>query len=595
MTDEKDMNDGTPIEEPQVEEAPASADAYQPPAASGTGMKMPSWLVPAVGGGLVLLVLFLLFGRSSGNQLLVGFPDKDGEQDVMLYRLGEDENDGIEVLSGVEPGGGTLRVYKDGESVNSIRTAGFIEGEKLLPLYYADGSDMVFEWFDPGKEDTIEVMDSDDNFYPSIYLDSDQVQIVEYRDDDTRCYLADIGEEADTVAKKIDSCFFSDDGKLLFTVERDDGDFKLIAITLSNEDEVELIDTDERIENYHVSTDGSLLAYVEYEDFDEAKLYVKATKDGDELYESDEFISIYTLQFAPGQDYGYFIAENDDGELELHVFGEGQDEDAIAEDIFMGVAPGPEGKYLVYYVGDEEDEITLFSYSYSKGKSEDFYDSDAAILVSSITYGERIMFVDIDYDDDEAQFYTVKFDGSDLVEVFDLDFDDYDLEDMFYIPDSNEVYLLFYDNDEDAPLALYVMPLDEEDAGYFLLEEWADIRLLTVDEKGETLVFAAAEDDGDDMLLYAIALEDGADEVELDDDVEYVRNAVFQPDGKTVLYTGVTGDKRDDVSIFEVPVDGEGKPDEVYEEAVLIAVSWGDIEVFIATLNFDRAYEGPGD
>ena len=128
---------------------------------------------------------------------------------------------------------------------------------------------------------------------------------------------------------------------------------------------------------------------------------------------------------------------------------------------------------------------------------------------------------------------------------------------------------------------LYFTPVDS-DKGFFLLDEWSEIYLLNISSDGSTLLIKAREDSGDDWALYAINIEEDAELIELDDDVENVSNAVFSKNGKDVIYTAVTGDDSDDVEVRRVRANGKEDAERLYDEAVLVDIQWDRLTPFFS-------------
>jgi len=175
---------------------------------------------------------------------------------------------------------------------------------------------------------------------------------------------------------------------------------------------------------------------------------------------------------------------------------------------------------------------------------------------------------------DEFKVLSASPDGSDVVEL--LSEDDATFDRVVFV--SGEPTLYIYMEGEDGQV-LFVTPANKA-TGFRLLEGWASIELLNRSSGGRSLVFWAAEEAGDDPVLYSVAVQEGADAVELDDDGEEFLNAVFTSDGQFVLYTADTGNDDDDVEVRRVRVDGEEKFETLYDEAILVDVRWDDINPF---------------
>ena len=177
-------------------------------------------------------------------------------------------------------------------------------------------------------------------------------------------------------------------------------------------------------------------------------------------------------------------------------------------------------------------------------------------------------------DDQEVTIYSSKFDGTDVVELFN---DDMYSVAVRYVPEKDRLYLHALNEDG---MSLFITS-DKEENGYYLLEEWADIQLLNVSNKNEKfLAYAGVEDSGDDLTLYSIEVKEDADWVELDDDADRINNAIFTPNDRLIMYTAKTGNDANDISVNQVDILGEDNPDEIYDKAGIIDVRWGNLRPF---------------
>jgi hypothetical protein len=242
--------------------------------------------------------------------------------------------------------------------------------------------------------------------------------------------------------------------------------------------------------------------------------------------------------------------------------------------LFLTAMSDPSGKNLIYTVGDEEEENTIYSYSFRSGASEEILNGKQ-IVFSILDSPEKVVIFDVDNEDEAVLVYTCDVEGGNLVEVLDEELIDF--EGVFHASGQKSIFFLFETEDG---MALYATSTDSDMEGYYLAEDWFDIRLLTQSTNDETLIFEGMEDDGDDFSLYSVEIAENGRIVELDDSGDRFVNAVFTPNNKSVLYTVVTGTNPDDVVINQVNAFGEGRSEELFDEAVLVDVAWGDMQLF---------------
>jgi hypothetical protein len=323
-----------------------------------------------------------------------------------------------------------------------------------------------------------------------------------------------------------------------------------------------------------------MIAYVINSDDDEQEIHIyDIAKDEDEEIEND--FAIPDMGFTRQGDL-YYIVEDDDGNMEAFVYDSG---DSIAEGEIMAIDASETGEYLIIISGDDVDDLTVYAYNVKREKAEEIVDGeDLEVAFSS---DPEQLFI-TEFVDGDLVVYASEIDGSNLQEIYDEnDIDDYDI---WYV-NGHEFFYLMTDTEDGENLYAYEFGSDEV---FPLLEEWSTIDLLNVSENGRYLLAGVAEDPGDDVMLVSIELNDDADLVELDDDAEDIYNAAFMSNGKDVIYTAINGDENDDVSVNQVPVSGDDKPDELHDEAILLDVQWGNLAPF-DTLSFSWLIFGEGN
>jgi hypothetical protein len=543
-------------------------------------------LLLIIGGVLILgvaaaavfgLVLASRMGWiGGGTEMLVGFPDQDAYYDIYLLEIGQSEDEGVRLAKDAQIGDYSIYVFQDQDYTKMISGAGFVPDSSYVFLAYQDDEDAVFEQMTVREDQPEDLFNTDD--YPVLIAmpEHKNVVIIEYSDDDARCYLAPFGQEADRVAKGTD-CIFLPDGETLIVVEEDNGEYTFTALDLASGDENKFLELDGMVDMYQVSFDGSLMAYVE-DTGGEQELHLVNIKDEEED-EIAEGSRIPDFGFAPQSTDFYFIVEDDEGNLSLHV---NEEDDPIAEGMMLAAQFGPQGKYLIFSAGDELDDLVVSSYSLRSEEAEEIADGEG-LEFAVVADPEQVIVVEAG-DDGDLVVYSSSIDGKDVVEV--LDENDVYSWDIWSVPGHEFLYFVLYTADDTFGFAY---PYGGE--GFFFVEEWASIYLLNVSPNGKYMAFSGIEDAGDDPILYYLELEEGSDPEELDDEAEWFVNAVFTKNSRELLYTVETGTGVDEVSINQVVLD-DGKPEELYEEAYLLDVEWGDLTAF-EYLNF--AYMAAGE
>jgi len=535
----------------------------------------------AIGGAIVLLAAAVVAGvfllpqfLPQGEQVLLAFPNRDGDADLYLLKLGQEEDKGVRIAEdAVAASQAWFHHVKDQEYKGQVGGVygGFIPNSNRVLYWYQDGDEAVVREITVGDEEFSEIMDT--KALPlrgAVFDNSDTLFLRETRDGQYRCYAAEPSQEAERLAKG-DTCWFTVDGSTVYFKELDGNETTLSTIGLDGKNETVVLDKIEDVESTRVSSDASHVAYVQQTD-DGQQLYLVERISGTEVEASEEVFSILEYAYLPGSDTLFYIAENDEGLLELYT---SDDATPLAKGVTLGATASSNGQHLVYMVGDEDGEETLYVHPMAGGEDVKVLSGDD-LRYGVIPSPARILILETE--EDEVTLHSVDVNGSNLVELFNED--DVTLAGVQYVPDESTLYLLI--REEDGTNTLFATPMDRAE-GVRLVDEWYRITLLNRSSGGRQLVFWGQEDRGDDPILYSIAVEDGAHVIELDDDNEGFRNAVFTANGKAVVYTAVTGDNPDDVDVCQVPADGSDKFQVLYGEAFLADVRWDDLSPFRST------------
>ncbi len=519
-----------------------------------------------------------IFGGSPKEMLVLFEPFDDNE--LMLLKRGQDKG-GILLLEDKESLTSMFIKTLEGEFINTDSRFGiFLPQRDTIYLWYGeeeDGSfpEFVLQEMEIGGEEPEVVMSSEDarQVMGTIIESSDVVFLKENRREEKRCYTQKLGREAELIAEG-DNCFLSEDGSRVIIEVVEEGRSTLSAVDIESKEERILLDGIGGVESYRVSKSGSFVAYTREEDGNSV-LYLVGQSSGEGVNISGEVFNLLDFNFGSQSGDLFFITEEiNQGEsvLNLHLYG--QDDNPIAQGTTLAASFIPGHRSLAYLVGDENGEETLYVYSLSKN------DKVEVLSGEDLQYGvletPSVGILAVSSEDDEFTLYGVSPDGEEVVELLDESGQSLNSiqevrgEDLFYVVTQNE------DNER----SLFVIPgLDQE--GYELIEEWAGFGLWKQPPERGYLVFIGSEDQGDDPVLYSVRLEEGAEPIALDDDVDYgVRGAVLSPDGQEVIYNAYTGNDFDELEVRQVRVDGEEEPEVLYEDAVLADVRWGVLSRF---------------
>lgn len=529
------------------------------------------WVIIGAAGIAVIIIAAILFFALSGggDYMVLGFPSRSGKMDVELLRLGDSVQDAVRLVNDAEVGFDNLVVFDDAEFDKIIESGGFLPASDYVFVIYRDDEEIFIEYMKIGDDRTEIAVEAEGALNVSVYPDSNTLLYSEKKNERTRCFYVPFGE-FETRLGRGDRCYFSPDGTKIFVEEIDVDEYNLSVVDVKSGKETKLISQDEPIEDFIVSGDGEYIVYQEITSSG-YQLFMVDTKEGKEDPIGEDYYSILNFQFLPMGHNGFFVAENYDGTLSLIDF---EDANTVTSALYLTAMSGPSGKHLIYTVGDEEEENTIYSYSFSRGASEEILNGKA-IIFSILDSPEKVIIFDIDTDDEAVLAYTCDMDGGNLVEMLDEELIEF--EGVFHALGQKSIFLLFETEDG---MALYATSTDSDTEGYYLIEEWFDIELLTQSTDDKTLVFAGMEDDGDDFTLYSVEIAENGRIIELDDTGDRFRNAVFTPNNKSVIYTVVTGSNPDDVVVNQVSAFGEGRPEELFDEAILVDVAWGDLRPF---------------
>lgn len=567
------INCGNTLE--SAEESGASQDLASPPQPQTNSR----WFLI---GGAVLLGILLIAGAvillprlSGGREMLLAEPNRNGETDLIILRLGQEEEEKIVLVENVLPGDITKGVAEASSPYFTYEYlprpyGGFIPGTDRLLISYREDDETILIGRRISQDENIEYLDSDSTTIFTRYSPEQRtLYIRESQDDNARCYVGSLDEEADRVARG-DNCYTTlDFSHVVVHEENSDGESSLTIMSADGSNErtvIEDVMLAEEPGGFRVSYDASFVAYIERDGPDKRVILVES-ESGDEIEASDEFPAIASYGFAGDSNQLYYVADNGEGELELHLAGNSS---PLATAYALYARESYDGRYLFIVLGDEDPERRLIVYDLQSGQQFEVTSGDN-LLAGEMVDPQRIIVREEDGED--IILYSADVSGSNLVELF---ADEMRYSSLQYVRGGDRLFLEV--QDDEGRSYLYVSSINEPD-GYYLLEDWYELQILSLSDDGRQLVFRGQEDSGDDPVLYIVAVE-GGQPVELDDDQEDFTNAVFSPDGRKVIYSAKTGSDEDEVAVYEMSISGDESPTRLYDGFYLIDARWTDMSRF---------------
>lgn len=549
-------------------------------AASASPPRRPAGRMPLILGGLLLVgvlaaAAWFLAPRLAGgggadrggrDMLLAGL-NSDDEFDLSVLRLGDDPKKAVVIADNVTQTSSVGLVFRDESFTLDLGwfLGDFLPGTNRLVTYYREGDKLQLMEYAVGAEAPTEILSGkDDGVNYGIYYTpgTRDLFLTEWGGSSVRCYVAAPGEEATRAARGDDCALTYDSEHILITDRNNDGEMTLTVTDRNGENEVVLLD-DVAAASARTSADASHVAYMT-EDGDGWAIVLRDDA-GEELFRSSEFPEIKDYFFPGKSDTVYYIGANDDGEWELRSSSGGE---PLATAPAMSVLPAPDGTALTVLRADEDGAGNVYALDLKTGESVEVASGDDLLMM--ISYDPSRIFVQEEMDGD-LTLTAAGTSGENPVTLFRDS--DYTLDRIYLAPDS-DVALLALTNSEYLR-SLYAAPLDGS-GGFFVLEEWANIELLN--RAGDTLLLVGQEDSGDDPVLYAVDLSPDAKPVELDDSADEYNQGVIAPDGRSAIYNAITDNDVNGITVRRMPLDGEGRPEDLYEGTALVAASWTNIE-----------------
>ncbi|WP_420640667.1 hypothetical protein [Candidatus Leptofilum sp.] len=497
---------------------------------------------------LTAVLTIFLAACSSGDQLLLAEFNRDFEAEIFLAELGSESSEWQSLADDAVP----ARIFEG-------NFATFVPDTNRILLWYEDGNDLRVEQMEIGDDGPTELFEGDtgDWVFGSYVTDPFLVFLTESDDfSEYSCYVSMDGAEADRVAKG-SGCMVYENGVVV--KERDEEELTLTLYSLDGEDETVVLDGVEDVLDTAWNSDLSTFAYVEMGRRD-ALAYSIEPGDDEATPVGDEFEVILSVGFLADNKTIYVIGKPDEDDDEVGLYINGTGEPVLEEENIQFAGRGEDDNLGLFSTTNSREEILFVV---ADETATEVAEGDFVSVIGY--YGERLLLSV--QEDSDSVLLSANENGTESIELF-AD-DDFEVVEADIDAENGRFYLTL--RDEDGLLSLFVSSLDAED-GYFLLEEWASLVLLNASE--DAAVFAAREDFGDDWILYAISVEDSADEIELDDDAENgFDNAFLMDNGRSLIYTAI-GDDATEAEVRQVALDGEERPDTLYKDVVLLDVSW---------------------
>ena len=264
------IDQDVPTEEPSV-------SGYVPPAPPGSEErpKKKRWLglVLAIGAVVVLLaaaafavVKFAFPGLlPQGEHVLLAFPNRNGESDLYLVKLGKNEDDGQLIAENAIRSREVSVHYRDDDGLWSpigLEYGGFVPQTNRVYYWYEEEGDAMLRGITIGDKESHEIIEPKGYVSTRVFAGSDTALLLENRDDTQRCYAAKFGQEAERLVKG-GRCYWSADGSAVLVSEVDDGKTTVAIMGIDGKDETVLLDDAEDVDSFRLSPDGSRLVYVQ--------------------------------------------------------------------------------------------------------------------------------------------------------------------------------------------------------------------------------------------------------------------------------------------------------------------------------------------
>jgi hypothetical protein len=512
---------------------------------------------------------------TSRNNLIVGFPNRDGETDLYLLRLSQTQDKGVLLAENTLVTSSNIFFQRD----NAFQVlagypyafGAFVPGENYLLYWYtdSDGKITLGRMAVNQKTPAILYEEINENLVGVLLPNFQDLFLLEARGPEERCYLSVAGARANDILRGT-RCFLSTDMSTSFSRQDDGIETTASLITLANNTEFTPLDAQENIGLIQISGDGTRLAYV---DTTEASHVVLLnSQDGSTLVEAPNAYSVVDLGYAMRGSQGYYISENDDGNLELYLLSD-TGATLVRTDLSIGAQLSLDGAQLIYMAGPIDGERTLFVRNVASGADVEVVRGGEMQL--SVVDALNRIFV-YTQNDTETTIYSANLDGSGLVSLFTGE--NYLLENLFLAPGQQTVFLQLWSENGSSLLATRLDKADE----FMVVADWSSITPLDISADGMQLLYRGSEAADDPGSLFLAQL-DTKISTTLDDDAEDISNAIFTARGDGVIYTAITGDSPNNAEVRQIGVDAANPAEVLYSNAVLVAAQWDTLNTLLVS------------
>lgn len=509
------------------------------------------------------------------NYLIVGIPDESGTADLYLLHQGKAADQGQLLAEAVTSTNSALYYQSQDAQVRLAGSAypygAFIPEQNYLLTWYtrADGEIALQRleldqkepftlWQDNAASLTGFVLPNWQDLFLSIEHEFGQ-----------SCYLSTAGTTANQILSG-DTCSLTTDYSTAFSTTRENEQTTFHLVMLPDMAQYTPLDGQELIQNVTLSADGARLVYSSLAE--EPHTVWINSQDGSTLATGPDAYSIIEQHLASRGHIGYFILENQDGNLELYLLSD-SGTSLIRTALSMAAALDINGAHLVYTAGEYEGERALFVRDVSSG-------TDVEVIRGSDLHFElanpinRIFITSIQ--NGVTTLYSTRMDGSQLVSLHTCAA--CQVGKILYAPDQPYV---FFELVSDQTISLLAAQ-PEQNAQFMVVEGWSSLTLWDTSTDGQQLLYAGADSPTADSSLYLANLE-LQESVTLDDDIDGIANALFDAKGEAVLYTALTGNKPDDVEIRQIKTDLSAPIDVLYNDTFLVAAQWDIMQPLLTT------------
>lgn len=513
-----------------------------------------------------------------GREILLAVPQNAGEYDLVMLKVGQNLERGTMLAENVQSavGRNVLVSYLVSQpayraiNLSASGFGGFIPNSNRLLIYYVKRDRVYVKEIRTGDKEPVEIMRTDAlPLSIRLFAGKKEMFLQETRDGQGRCYVANPRQPAERITRG-NMCGAVWNGAYGWSEEWNGNELSLSLMPLSGRgNPITVLNKQREIGDYFVARDGSYVAYTQNSRRGwQVSLFT--TKGGKISEIGAPAVRIPQVGFLGSGGTLFYIAQNEDGLLELFLSSSST---PIAEGFGLAASASEDGRYLIYMTVERNRESTVASYDVRTGRSQTILTEDN--LQFSLLPAHNTVLI-TRRDRDEASVYRANIDGSGLVLLF--------AEEgvttgpiVSYLPDKDRLFIWIQDNRNYD--SLFTSSISKAD-GFYLMEDWYDIELLNRSANGRTVVLAAQEDSGDDYILFSVALQKGSRPVKLDDRYESYANAVFLSNNREILYTGIGGNRYDDIDVLRVAANGRKAGEVVYQEAALVDVRWDLLNPF---------------